>query len=136
MMASGVNEMAEMKSPLSPRIIKYRASFVVSVAASIAGGIAIVYGRNYQMDAALIVGLVTCIIGMITSMAMYHGSMDEHEKEAVYWANSAGLYSMVLMMMASILLRELSQPIMISIQTCLVTGALVALGVLVWKRFL
>ena len=117
------------------RRARYRWSYIVAIGGGVLGGILAKIGEQPGQDTANIAGLAAMLVAMVAGMWLYHVAIDEHEKDVVLWANSAGLYTLISLLLASLMLRRLSDPVMLSIQTCLALTAVVGLIVFVWRKY-
>jgi tellurite resistance protein TehA-like permease len=123
----------------STRMLRYRWSWIVCVLGGLIGGALWGYANN-RMDFALrdnmlIVAGIMLLGTLCFGAWLYHSSIDEHEKKAVYVANSVGLYAIIALLFASEMLRGLSEPIIISMRMVIFGGAIPALLVFLWKKY-
>lgn len=118
------------------RKARYRWSYIVCIVGAVIGGWLVKIGEQPGQDAANIAGLSVMLASLLVGMALYHAAIDEHEKNVVLWTNSVALYVLIALMLASLMLRRLNNPIMLSMQTCLVSAAAVGLLVFVWRKYL
>lgn len=114
---------------------RYRLSFLVSLGGALLGGFMLKSGTVQHNDSLLITALFVLAGAGLWGVYLYHRSIDEHEKEALFWANSIGLYTMIVATFASLILRTLSNPIMISIQNILLAGMVTAGVTWLWKKY-
>lgn len=114
---------------------RYRISFLITLGGALLGGFMVKAGLEQKNDLLSIAALLVLAGAGLLGMYFYHRSIDEHEKEALFWANSAGVYTLVMAGMASLVLRTLSDPVMISIQNMLLAGAAAAVIAWFWKKY-
>lgn len=114
---------------------RYRLSFLIGLAGALLGGFMLKAGLAQHNDLLSITALFVLVGAGLWGTYLYHRSIDEHEKEALFWANSVGLYTMIVATFASLILRTLSNPIMISIQNILLAGMVTAGLAWLWKKY-
>jgi hypothetical protein len=121
------------------RIKRYTWSWVVCVGGGMIGGALFGYAENRIglpiRDELMIISLGLMIATLCFGGWLYHVSIDEHEKEAVYIANSVGLYALVALIFASSILRLLDDPIIISLKMIMIGGIVPALAAFLWKKY-
>jgi tellurite resistance protein TehA-like permease len=127
------------ESHTSSRMRRYKWSWVVCVLGGVIGGAFLGYAENRtelpMRDNFIILSAILLLGSLCLGAWLYHSSIDEHEKEAVYISNSVGLYCLIAFLFGSVILRMLSDPIMISMRTIIFGGAIPALVVFIWKKY-
>lgn len=130
-----MNTLNEQNHAADGRRRRYRLSFLVSLGGALLGGFMLKSGTAQHNDALLIAALLVLAGAGLWGVYLYHRSIDEHEKEALFWANSVGVYTMIVGCFASLILRTLTNPIMISIQNILLAGMVTAGITWFWKKY-
>ena len=126
--------MIEAKSKWS-RKSRYVASFGATILGAVCGGLLLKAGINQNDDIMKIVSLIILSITLLSSMWLYHGSVDEHEKEALFLSNSIAFYTLIIIGISSLILRTLSVPIIISIQDMLLASAVTGALAWLWRKY-
>lgn len=113
----------------------YRLSFLIALGGALLGGYMVKLGLEQKSDLLSITALLMLGAAGLLGTYFLHRSVDEHEKEALFWANSVGVYTLIMAGFASLVLRTLSNPIMISIQNILVAGLVTHTITWLWKKY-
>jgi hypothetical protein len=121
------------------RMKRYTWSWIVCIGGGLIGGAILGYAENRTgmvlRDTLIILSSIIMTAALCFGAWLYHVSIDEHEKEAVYIANSVGLYAMIGLLFASMTLRLLSDPIIITMKLVIFGAALPALAAFLWKKY-
>ncbi len=119
----------------SARKRRYRWSWIVGVFGGALGAIIFNTGRVQDNIPITITGMAMLGIGMLLCAWLYHTSIDEHEKEALYVSNTVGYYTTLVLLLGSLLLNAISAQIVISVQMILLVGTLTGLAAFVWQKY-
>lgn len=122
-------------STRSNRKRRYIMSMGITFIGAVIGCVLLQLGMNQNNDAMKIVSLTIIGTALLWGMWLYHGSADEHEKEALYFSNSIAFYTLIIVGFCSIVLRTLTTPVMISIQNMLLASALTGCVAWIWKKY-